>query len=336
MTSIISDNIVSALGFSTAENYSAVRRGDTGLRRYEAALLGVSEAFVASMIDRKMLAEKFAELAPFCGSTATQYTPLEMAAIVSASDAIGRAQLDAASSRVLFVLSTTKGNVQLLGSQNPSKNSLDERVFLWHSAKVIAEFFGNTNTPIVVSNACISGASALLKARQALEVGQYDYAVVVGADMLSKFIVSGFQSFKALSPAPCRPFDAESAGLNLGEAAATIVLCDLRRAMCDKTAPLCDVRRAMCDVRRATCDVRQDSIVLSHIANHTSHVEPSHIAHHTSHVEPEHIEKDLKDRFRAKVRVAPEVEICSAEEIRRINFPDMSRKPVKFIDRRRV
>ncbi|MDR3297618.1 MAG: AMP-binding protein, partial [Prevotellaceae bacterium] len=43
-----------------------------------------------------------------------------------------------------------------------------------------------------------------------------------------------------------------------------------------------DVRREIADVRRATCDVRQDSTVLSHIANHTSHVEPSHIAHHTS------------------------------------------------------
>lgn len=44
--------------------------------------------------------------------------------------------------------------------------------------------------------------------------------------------------------------------------------------------------------------------------------------------------KDLKDRFRAKVRVAPEVEVCPSEEIRKINFPDMSRKPVKLIDKR--
>jgi phenylacetate-CoA ligase len=45
--------------------------------------------------------------------------------------------------------------------------------------------------------------------------------------------------------------------------------------------------------------------------------------------------KDLKDRFRAKIRVAPHIEACPVEEIHRINFPDMSRKPVKFIDRRK-
>ncbi|GHT01484.1 phenylacetate--CoA ligase [Bacteroidia bacterium] len=44
--------------------------------------------------------------------------------------------------------------------------------------------------------------------------------------------------------------------------------------------------------------------------------------------------KDLKDRFRAKIRVAPEIEICPAADIRKINFPDISRKPVKFIDKR--
>ncbi|MDR1864779.1 MAG: AMP-binding protein [Bacteroidales bacterium] len=46
--------------------------------------------------------------------------------------------------------------------------------------------------------------------------------------------------------------------------------------------------------------------------------------------------KDLKDRFRARIRVAPDVEIRPAEEIRKINFPDTSRKPVKFIDRRKA
>jgi phenylacetate-CoA ligase len=46
--------------------------------------------------------------------------------------------------------------------------------------------------------------------------------------------------------------------------------------------------------------------------------------------------KDLKDKFRAKIRVAPEIEICQIEEIHKINFPDMSRKPVKFIDNRNV
>jgi len=45
--------------------------------------------------------------------------------------------------------------------------------------------------------------------------------------------------------------------------------------------------------------------------------------------------KDLKDRFRARIRVAPDIEICPAEEIRKATMPDISRKPVKFVDKRK-
>lgn len=48
----------------------------------------------------------------------------------------------------------------------------------------------------------------------------------------------------------------------------------------------------------------------------------------------EHLIKDLKDRFRSRIRVSPAVEILSAEDIHRINFPGTARKPVKFIDER--
>ena len=45
--------------------------------------------------------------------------------------------------------------------------------------------------------------------------------------------------------------------------------------------------------------------------------------------------KELKDSFRSRIRVAPQIEILPVEEIRRINFPPKSRKPIKFIDNRK-
>ncbi|WP_298612171.1 phenylacetate--CoA ligase family protein [uncultured Odoribacter sp.] len=45
--------------------------------------------------------------------------------------------------------------------------------------------------------------------------------------------------------------------------------------------------------------------------------------------------KELKDRFRAKLRVAPDIVIGNSEEIHRIQLPDMNRKPMKFIDKRK-
>lgn len=44
--------------------------------------------------------------------------------------------------------------------------------------------------------------------------------------------------------------------------------------------------------------------------------------------------KELKDRFRSRLRVAPIVELFTPDEIQRINFPAKSRKPIKFIDER--
>jgi len=45
--------------------------------------------------------------------------------------------------------------------------------------------------------------------------------------------------------------------------------------------------------------------------------------------------KDLKDRFRARIRVAPEIEVYPANEIQKLTMPDMSRKPIKIIDKRK-
>ena len=139
---------------------------------------------------------------------------------MSVADALNHApQIDVTSQNTVLVLSTTKGNVEAIDRDYNGVGS----EYLGDSAQRIAEHFGFTNTPIVVSNACISGLCAQIVAMRSLESGRYDTAVVVGADVQSRFIVSGFQSFKALSQEQCKPFDAERCGLNLGEAAATVI-----------------------------------------------------------------------------------------------------------------
>jgi len=58
------------------------------------------------------------------------------------------------------------------------------------------------------------------------------------------------------------------------------------------------------------------------------------LIHVASRFQMEDKEKDLKDHFRAKLRVAPLIRFESNETINKIQFPEMSRKPVKFIDNR--
>ena len=119
--------------------------------------------------------------------------------------------------RAILILSSTKGDIELLekGEEMPS---------LADAAKKVSLAIGIENDPIVVCNACISGVSAIILGQRLVDCGNYTHAIVCGADVQSRFIVSGFQSLKALSDEPCRPFDIERLGLNLGEAAATIVL----------------------------------------------------------------------------------------------------------------
>jgi phenylacetate-CoA ligase len=44
--------------------------------------------------------------------------------------------------------------------------------------------------------------------------------------------------------------------------------------------------------------------------------------------------KDMKDRFRARIRVAPDIEVCQVNQIKAISMPEASRKPIKIIDKR--
>lgn len=211
----LAHNILSPLGMTTTENYAAVKVGRSMLKRYD-GLWGLPEPFVASLMDRDKVEQAFAGI-----TNHKTYTFFEKMIILSATKALNQTDIDPTSDKVLFILSTTKGNVFLLDKRETGFPK--ERVLLGAAARQMTEYFHNPNTPLVVSNACISGVCAQIEAMRNLENGTYDYVVVVGCDVQSAFIVSGFQSFKALSVEPCKPFDANRTGLNLGDAAATII-----------------------------------------------------------------------------------------------------------------
>lgn len=206
----VADNIYSPLGVTTDANYAAVSQGRSMLRTYDGCTMDVPEPFTASLFDWSGV-----DVVPGC-------TPFERIAIASIDRALAQTDVDVRSEGVLLILSTTKGNVGLLDSRQAASEGAD-RVALGAAAQHIASHFGFRRQPLVVSNACISGLSAQLAAMRLLEGGCCHTAIVCGADVQSRFIVSGFGSLKALSPAECRPFDIERTGLNLGEAAATVI-----------------------------------------------------------------------------------------------------------------
>lgn len=210
----IADNIISPIGMTSEQNFQAVLRGQTGLSPAQNRF-GLPETFCGALIDRVELSRIFNDKF----GVSDDFSFFEQLCILSADNAIAECKLNVTDESVIFILSSTKGNVDGL------EKALDNPdCYIGRSAVKIASFFGNPNTPIVVSNACISGVCAQITAVRALLSGKYDHAVIVGCDVLSKFIISGFQSFKALSPDLCKPYDMSRIGLNLGEAAGTIIL----------------------------------------------------------------------------------------------------------------
>ena len=208
---VVADNIFSPLGKNTSANMEALKQGRSGIQQHQPGLS--PEPFYASLFTP---ADKTAD---------ESITIFEQFVLASAAEAMQIANLDPANpdKKTGFILSTTKGNISLI-ENGPGDPVPENRISLNTSACLIAKKLGFTTEPLVVSHACISGLLAMITGMRLIQSGMYDELVISGGDLISSFIYSGFRSFQAISPAPCRPFDASRDGISLGEAAATVIL----------------------------------------------------------------------------------------------------------------
>jgi 3-oxoacyl-[acyl-carrier-protein] synthase I len=211
----IADNIISSLGFDTSENFRNIVSGVSGIREAEKFSLpsGRVQASLVDDVRLEMVSSSYIDPA--------KYTRLEQLIISSVHKAIDGHEIDMTDPETLIVISTVKGNNDLIVPGSPFKA---DRIHLWRSAEIIREHFANPNVPVIISSACISGTLAIIYARRILLNGRYKTVVVTGGDIVTPFIVSGFDCLKAIDSDPCRPFDVSRKGLSLGEGAGTIVL----------------------------------------------------------------------------------------------------------------
>lgn len=77
---------------------------------------------------------------------------------------------------------------------------------------------------VTISTACSSSAKAFATASRWIEAGLCRAVVVGGVDTLCLTTLYGFNSLELLSSQPCRPFDADRAGISIGEAAGFALL----------------------------------------------------------------------------------------------------------------
>ncbi|ESU19916.1 beta-ketoacyl synthase [Flavobacterium cauense R2A-7] len=207
---ITDTNCVTPLGFDVVSNWDALLKGQSGIGLHEK--LGMLESFYAAVIDSEQLDTAFSGI-----SKDNHFTRLEKMLILALAPIIGQHKI---TNRTAFVFSTTKGNIRLLENEN---NPI-EKAHLSALAKKISTFFGFVTEPIVVSNACVSGVLAIAVAKRMIQTGVYDNAFVLAGDEVSEFVLSGFNSFQAMSAMPCTPYDKERSGVTLGEATAAVYL----------------------------------------------------------------------------------------------------------------
>lgn len=208
---IIADNIFSPLGITSAENFSRLQEGSSGIAQHKRE----------AIFDTPFYASLFGKKKPF--KAGKKYTFFEQLLIASIADALSQVNIDPADKRTGLVISSTKGNIHLSEAREIT-GELKKRMTLHASAKLVADHFHFTAKPIIVSHACISGLLGNITGMRMLQEGIYDNVVVAGADIITKFVMTGFQSFQAISDEPCKPFDANRKGITLGEGAATVIL----------------------------------------------------------------------------------------------------------------
>ena len=200
-------NCVTPLGVTVQDHIDALLKGQTGIQ-YFSHFGHIPDVYLA-----KISSEQVEACIPFV-SPNMELTWLEKLLLLAVVPLLPMMQIG---ERTALVLSTTKGNI----SQLQSGGSLP---YLTLIAKKIARFLGITTEPIVVSNACVSGVVALSVADRLLRNDVYDSALVLAGDEISEFVLSGFQSFQAMSSRPCKPYDKARDGITLGEATAAVFL----------------------------------------------------------------------------------------------------------------
>lgn len=208
------NNIISNLGFDSKSVVKNVSNGVSGLNIIEDTTL-LPELFCAAMISSETIKSEFGNLAD-----PSEFTRLEQMMILSLKKVIDASGV-AINERVGLIISTTKGNIDVLEKDNSFPES---RVYLSELGKNIQNFFNFKNEAIVVSNACVSGILAVSVAKTFISEGEYDHVFITSGDLVTKFILSGFNSFQALSSEPCKPYDKNRIGINLGEVSASILV----------------------------------------------------------------------------------------------------------------
>lgn len=222
------NNIVSSLGFDSVTVVNQISEEVSGLQLVDEPKI-VDRPFYSSLISEDILNEAFDQQ-----ESNSPFTRLEKMLIVSLAKTLKASEIEL-TDRIGLIVSTTKGNIDVLEDDSKFPK---ERAYLSALGQKVQTYFGFTTKAIVLSNACVSGILAIAVAKRLIIEGTFDHVYVVAGDLVTKFIISGFNSFQALSEVPCRPYCKSRSGINIGEVAASVLVTKEKNRLVDESVEI--------------------------------------------------------------------------------------------------
>jgi 3-oxoacyl-[acyl-carrier-protein] synthase-1 len=233
--------LISALGKNKQEALTALLEQQTGIAPLRYLKTSHTEFPVGEV---KMTNEEMMQSLHLPDTTITNRTSIMgMIAVREALEQAGLQQADGL--RIALISGTTVGGMDMSEQyyldflENDSRNAYIATHDCGACTEMIADYFGLFSLTETISTACSSAANAVILGAMLIRNGRADIAVVGGCECITKFHLNGFNTLMILDREHCKPFDANRAGLNLGEGAAFLVLEAEESLRSRKVEPIC-------------------------------------------------------------------------------------------------
>lgn len=256
---ITGTGVVSAIGLNLQQTLDALQKGVSGIGSVQ-LLDTIHREFPVGEVP--MTNDQLRHMLQIDGGALISRNTL--LGIVAAREAMAQAKLHVGTvtsdcipeETMALVAGTTVGGMDITEQYYADRLSSEmiQRHDCGDSTNRMADHLAPFKFTTTVSTACSAALNAIILGKRLIESGQYDIVVAGGMESLTRFHLNGFKSLMILDEHPCRPFDADRHGLNLGEGAAFIVIETEEHALRRGVSPLAVIEGAAnaCDAYHQT------------------------------------------------------------------------------------
>ncbi len=219
--------IISSIGNNVEENFISLQLGKHGISDIQ--MFETRHAGAIKTGEIKLSNEELVQKLHL--NEDNHVTRTSLLGMVAAKEAVESAQIsDINGYRTGLISSTSVGGMDITEKyfysyeDFPEKQKYIDAHDAGNSSLAIADYLGLKGMVSTISTACSSAANAIMMGAKLIKNGVLDRVIVGGTDSLSKFTLNGFNTLMILTDSYNTPFDNDRKGLNLGEAAAFLVL----------------------------------------------------------------------------------------------------------------